>query len=67
MPEAKPGTKTTGESELATGRWSVISFDRCEASGLTYPQAAEMRLELEKQKVAGLCIVTDEAAGRVKV
>jgi hypothetical protein len=45
--------------------WSVISFDRCEASGLTYKAAVEKITELESQKVSGLCIVTDEAASRV--
>jgi hypothetical protein len=66
MPEPKQGTEMTNESELSEARWSVISFDRCEASGLTYQQAAEKREALEKQNIAGLCIVTDEAAARVR-
>jgi hypothetical protein len=66
MPEPKQEAETTNESELSESRWSVISFERCEASGLTYNQAAERLTELEKQKVTGLCIVTDEAAARIK-
>jgi hypothetical protein len=66
MPGPKQETVTTTESELSASRWSVISFERCEASGLTYEQAAERLRDLEKQKVTGLCIVTDEAAARIK-
>ena len=62
--------KTEGQievagSELAEGRWSVVSFDRCEASGLTYSQAEAAMDELLSKNFYGLCIVTDEAAGRV--
>lgn len=53
------------KSELDLPRWSVISFDRCEASGLTYHQASEKVAELQSREVPGLCIVTDEAARRV--
>ena len=59
---AKPKQKT---SELESPIWSVISFERCEASGLTYSEAADKIRELEFQKVSGLCIVTTEAASRV--
>ena len=52
-------------SELDQPAWSVISFEKCEASGLTYPQAMNKLAELESQKASGLCIVTDEAARRV--
>jgi hypothetical protein len=52
-------------SELDLSVWSVISFERCEGSGLTYREAAEKVKELEKNHIAGLCIVTDEAATRV--
>jgi hypothetical protein len=55
------------DSELFSGRWSVVSFDKCEASGLTYPEAAQRLAELDAQRVAGLCIVTDEAASRLSV
>jgi hypothetical protein len=55
----------SAENELEARMWSVVSFERREASGLTYAEAVEKSAELEWQKVAGLCIVTDEAAGRV--
>ena len=57
--------ENTNTSELDLPRWSVISFERCEASGLTYRQASEKLIELQAQKVSGLCLVTDEAANRV--
>ena len=55
------------DSELFSGRWSVVSFDKCEASGLTYPEAAQRLAELDAKRVAGLCILTDEAAARLSV
>jgi hypothetical protein len=42
--------------------WSVVSFDRVEATGLAYAQAAKLIDELDAKRVAGLCIVTDAAA-----
>lgn len=51
--------------ELNEARWSVVSFDRCEAAGLTYAQAEQKMDELLAASVYGLCIVTDEAAERV--
>lgn len=64
MGEPKEGLGTNG-SELSELRWALISFERCEASGLTFEQAAERLAELEKRGVAGLCVVTDEAAARI--
>jgi hypothetical protein len=52
-------------NELREAIWSVISFDKCEASGLTYTEAEQKLSELEAQKVSGLCIVTDETAARI--
>jgi len=52
-------------SELDKPIWTVVSFERAEASGLTYAEAAKKLSELEQQKVSGLCIITDEAAARV--
>lgn len=52
-------------SELDERRWSVISFERCEGSGLGYDEAARLLAELDSRKVAGLCIVADEAAARI--
>lgn len=53
-------------SELNEPRWSVVTFEICAASGLTYDEAAEEAKKLEAKKISGLCIVTDEAAGKVK-
>jgi len=47
-------------------RWSVISFDKCEAVSLTYKQAADFMSLLDARGIAGLCIVTDEAAKRLR-
>ena len=58
--------ETAAMNGLNESAWSVISFERCEASGLTYAQAVEKMIELDCQNVAGLCIVTDEAAARIK-
>ena len=52
-------------SELDLRQWSLVSFDVCEASGLTYDQAVALLNEKEAAGVYGLCIVTDEAAGRM--
>lgn len=64
--QAKKDKKTkTASSELRAPVWSVVSFEKCEASGLTYAQAEQKLSELEAQKISGLCIVTDEAAARI--
>lgn len=52
-------------NELREALWSVVSFEKCEASGLTYAEAERKLSELAAQKVSGLCIVTDEAAARI--
>jgi hypothetical protein len=51
--------------ELRLPLWSVISFEKCEASGLTYTEAEQKLGELEANKISGLCIVTDEVAARI--
>jgi len=51
--------------ELYLPIWSVISFDRHEAVGLKYDAAFQKLEELEAQGVAGLCVVTDDAAARI--
>ncbi len=53
-------------SELDQPRWSVVSFDKLEAGGLSYNQASALMEDLEYRGVAGLCIVTDEAAERIR-
>ncbi len=52
-------------SDLDLPQWSLVSFDRCEASGLTYRAAIDLMAEKEAAGVYGLCIITNEAAGRV--
>ena len=49
-------------NELNQPIWAVVSFDKCEAANLTYPEAAQMMAELDEKKIAGLCIITSEAA-----
>ena len=51
-------------SELDEPRWSVVSFERREAGGLTYRQASELTAFLVGRGRNGLCIITDEAAMR---
>jgi hypothetical protein len=51
--------------ELRELRWSVITFENCAVKGLTYEEALNWREKLYNQGLAGLCIVTDEAAKRV--
>ena len=66
MGEATEKTeRATHNSELDLPMWSVVSFDKCEASGLTYAAASKLMAEKEAARVYGLCIVTDEAAERV--
>ncbi|MFN2413355.1 MAG: hypothetical protein ABR535_09945 [Pyrinomonadaceae bacterium] len=57
--------KNDAASELDENRWSVVSFSKCEASGLTYSSAVNKLKELETVKVNGLCIVSDETAARL--
>ncbi len=61
----KKGSGKNAPSELEGKIWSVITFDTCAASGLTYAKAAEKLEELKAENISGLCIVTDEAAARI--
>jgi hypothetical protein len=71
--EKNPGTSAARkkrsdksvQSEFDKKIWSVITFDSCAASGLTYREAAEKLEKLKAENVSGLCIVTDEAAARI--
>lgn len=63
--ETVSGAEAT--SELGEPRWSVVSFESCAASNLTYEEAAGKLKKLNTKKIAGLCIVTDEAAKRISV
>lgn len=53
------------DCDLDDARWSLVSFDRREAGGLTYAQAVHLMSELDALDVPGLCIVTDQAAGKL--
>jgi hypothetical protein len=52
--------------ELNEARWSVVSFDKMEAAGLSYVEASALMVKLDSYGVTGLCIVTDEAALRMR-
>jgi hypothetical protein len=62
---AASGDAAETAHELGEPLWSVISFDKREASHLTYVEAARKLARLEKKGVAGLCLVTDAAAERM--
>jgi hypothetical protein len=51
-------------SELTEQRWAVLSERGCEATGLTYAQAAELMRALMRERVSGLSVITDDAAQR---
>ena len=53
------------KSELEEARWSVLSDRGCEASGLAHEDARKLVHRLGGEGRHGLCIVTDEAAGRM--
>ena len=57
--------KSEDQGELSQPHWAVVSFDRVEATGQTYVQAIEKLNELDANGVAGLCIITDDAASRI--
>lgn len=65
MKAKRSESQEAATNELLQPRWSVVSFDRCEAAGLTYEAAIAKLEELDSAKATGLCIVTDEAAGRI--
>lgn len=52
-------------SELGEQRWSVLSERGREATRLSYADAATLVRSLTGEKVHGLCVITDEAAGRL--
>lgn len=53
-------------SEFSKRRWSVVTYESVAVSNLTYDEAAEWVKKLDAQKISGLCIVTDEAAARIR-
>ena len=54
-------------SDLEQPCWSVLSDRGCEANGLTHEEARRLVHRLGGEGRHGLCIVTDEAAGRMYV
>ncbi len=64
-PAVEPVSEDDFPSELHAPRWSVISFEKREASNLTYSEAAEKLEELAAKNISGLCIITDQAARRI--
>lgn len=56
----------TFPSELNNPQWSVISFSKSEATDLTYQEAVRKLQTLAKKGGSGLCIVTNQAAQKVK-
>lgn len=62
----KTGAAKNPASEMDEPLWSIVAFDGCAASGLTYDKAVRKLKKLAASKVAGLCIVTDEAAARIQ-
>ncbi|HKC65264.1 MAG TPA: hypothetical protein VKB86_16605 [Pyrinomonadaceae bacterium] len=51
-------------SELSEKLWAVLSERGCEATDLTYADAHQLMLDLVRERVSGLCVVTDDAARR---
>ncbi len=67
-PAAEQEIKTPADTnELEETLWAVVSFERVEASSLTYDQAARKLRELDKAGVPGLCVITATAADRIKI
>ena len=53
-------------SELGKEKWAVISDRGCEATGLTHEDARRLVHRLAGEGRHGLCIMSDEAASRIK-
>jgi len=66
MPAETVQMDTPPASELDQPIWSVISFERVESSGIDHAAAIRLMSDLEDQGVPGLCIVTVDAAARIK-
>ena len=52
-------------SELNEQLWAVLSERGCEAHGLNYNDAHLLLRALMRERISGLCIITDDAAYRV--
>jgi hypothetical protein len=64
-PENENSSEEIVLSELNEPMWSVVSFENSLKNSLTYDEALELMEESKKQKISGLCIITDEAAQRL--
>ena len=53
-------------SELETKSWAVLSDRGCEATDLTHEEARRLVHKLASEGRHGLCIVSDDAASRVR-
>jgi hypothetical protein len=53
--------------ELTEQRWGVLSERGCEAIDLAYSSALELVRRLASQKVAGLSLITSDAARRASL
>jgi hypothetical protein len=62
----EPEPPAVEDCDLDEPRWSVVSFDRIEAGGLTHAQAAKFVNELHLNNIPGLCLITDAAASRTR-
>ena len=67
MERGHPARICSMTSELEEQRWSVLSDRGREQSGLTHEEARRVVHRLGGEGRHGLCIVTDEAAGRMGV
>jgi len=54
-------------SDLQNQRWAVLSERGCEATNLTHEEARRLVHKLEGEGRHGLCIVTSDAASRVRL
>ena len=53
--------------ELGEQRWAVISERGCEAQSLPHAEAAGLMRRLRGERISGLCVVTNEAAERLRL
>lgn len=63
-PAIQENVEQVAVSEFARPCWSVVSMEECAASGLNYEEAAKL-VQKMSGSISGLCIVTDQAAGRL--
>jgi hypothetical protein len=52
-------------SELGEKRWALMSERGCEVTRVTRAEAVELMRRLRAEKVSGLCVITEHAAGHL--